>query len=109
MKLTGRLENKGRLFLLLCATWAGGALLAETVNALAPYDNTQNTAFWNTTERVAGVTASAQSSATVTLAGTGGSAGTLAAAFDSRPGTSEASAPRSLYTTKGRALFLSFR
>ena len=82
---------------------------ADTVNALAPYDNTQNTAFWNTTERVAGVTASAQSSATVTLAGTGGSAGTLAATFDSRPGTSEASAPRSLYTTKGRALFLSFR
>ena len=82
---------------------------ADTVNALAPYDNTQNTAFWNTTERVAGVTASAQSSATVTLAGTGGSAGTLAATFDSRAGTSVESAPRSLYTTKGRALFLSFR
>ena len=109
MKLTGRLENKGRLFLLLCATLTGGALLAETVNALAPYDTTQNTAFWNTTERAADANASATSATTVTIVGTRRDAQPLAAAFDSRPGTSEASAPRSLYTTKGRALFLSFR
>ena len=82
---------------------------ADTINVLAPYDNTQNTAFWNTTERAAGVTASATSATTVTIVGTRRDAQPLAAAFDSRPGTSEASAPRSLYTTKGRALFLSFR
>ena len=82
---------------------------ADTVNVLAPYDNTQNTAFWNTTERAAGVTASAQSSATVTLAGTGGSAGTLAATFDSRAGTSVESAPRSLRTNKARSITINFR
>ena len=82
---------------------------ADTVNVLAPYDNTQNTAFWNTTERAAGVTVSAQSSATVTLAGTGGSAGTLAATFDSRAGTSVESAPRSLRTNKARSVTISFR
>ena len=109
MKSTRRLGNKGRLILLLCVAWAGGALLAETVNALAPYDNTQNTAFWNTTERAADANASATSAATVTIVGTRRDAQPLAAAFDSRPGTTEVSAPRSLYTTKGRALFLSFR
>ena len=82
---------------------------ADTVNALAPYDNTQNTAFWNTTERTDGVTASAQSSATVTLAGTGGSAGALAATFDSRAGTSVESAPRSLRTNKAKGFLLNFR
>ena len=82
---------------------------ADTVNVLAPYDNTQNTAFWNTTERAAGVTVSAQSSATVTLAGTVGSAGTLAATFDSRAGTSVESAPRSLRTNKARSLRIILR
>ena len=82
---------------------------ADTVNVLAPYDNTQNTAFWNTTERAAGVTASAQPSATVTLAGTVGSAGTLAATFDSRAGTSVESAPRSLRTNKARSITINFR
>ena len=80
---------------------------ADTVNALAPYDNTQNTAFWNTTERTDGVAASAQSSATVT--GTGGGAGTLAATFDSRVGTSVESAPRSLRTNNAKGFLLNFR
>ncbi len=98
-----------KVFLAACLLAVGLWTDADTVNALAPYDNTQNTAFWNTTERTDGVTASAQSSTTVTLAGASGDMATLAAAFDSRPGTSVTSVSRSLRTTKPVALYISIK
>ena len=103
------MQMNKKVFLAACLSAVGLWTDADTVNVLAPYDNTQNTAFWNTTERTDGVTASAQSSATVTLAGTGGSAGTLAATFDSRAGTSVESVSRSLRTTKPVALYISIK
>lgn len=98
-----------KVFLATCMFAVALGTVADTVNVLAPYDNTQNTAFWNTTERAPGVNATAQSSTTVTLAGTTGDMVTLAAAFDSRPGTSVTSAPRSLRTTKAKGFTFSFR
>ncbi len=103
------MEAYRKVFLALCLSILAFGVGAGAVNILAPYDNTQNTAFWNTTERTACVNASAQSSSTVMLAGTGGGAGTLASAFESRPGTSVTSAPRSLRTTKGKGITLNFR
>ena len=98
-----------QILMAVALSFSAAATYGDAVNALAPYDNAQNTAFWNTTERAAGVTATAQSSATVTLAGTGGGAGTLAATFDSRAGTSVESAPRSLRTNKAKGFLLNFR
>ena len=103
------METDNKVFLALCLSVLAFGAGADTVNALAPYDNAQNTAFWNTTGRATDVNASAQSSASVTLAGTGGGAGTLAVAFDPRPGTSATSAPRSLRTTKGKGITFNFR
>ena len=93
---------------------AAGLLMAVaaqggTVNGLAPYDNTQNNSFWNTTERAAGVNSTASSAATVTLAGTGVYAASLESAFDSRPGTSAVSPARSLCTKKPVGLMIRFR
>ena len=72
-----------KVFLAACLFAVAIGAWADTVNVLAPYDNAQDTAFWNTTERAPGVNATAQSSTTVTLAGTTGDMVTLAA--DVRP------------------------
>lgn len=91
------------VFLTVVAAWG------DVVNGLAPYDNTQNNSFWNTTERAAGENATALSAATVTLAGTGVYAASLGSAFDSRPGTAVVSPARSLNTKKPVGLVMRFR
>ena len=91
------------VFLTVVAAWG------DVINGLAPYDNTQNNSFWNTTGRAAGVNATASSSATVVLVGTGMDAASLESAFDSRPGTSAMSSARSLCTKKPVGLMIRFR
>lgn len=103
------MQANKKIFFAVCLFVVAVGAKADTVNVLAPYDNTQNTAFWNTTGRTTDVNATVQSSATVTLTGTSGDIVTLAAAFDSRPGTFVTSAPRSLRTTKAKGFTFSFR
>ena len=91
-----------------CLVLAHGAC-ADAVNDLAPYDNAQNTAFWNTTERAMSVTSVTPSSNAVALNGAGRDAKPLAIAFDSRPGSVAASAARSLLTTKAKGFLLNLR
>jgi len=91
------------VFLTVVAAWG------DVVNVLAPYDNTQNNSFWNTTGRAVGANATASSSATVALVGTGMDAASLESAFDSRSGTSAVSAARSLNTKKPVGLMIRVR
>ena len=96
-----------QILMAVALSFSAAATYGDAVNALAPYDNAQNTAFWNTTERATGANSSASSSATVTVAGTGADAVVLASAFDSRPGTAAVSPARSLRTSKPSGLLIS--